>query len=69
MVKGGVKTPPAKWLRLLDVVEQFPNTRLLVIGDLMLDHFVWGDVERISPEAPVPVARQKLRQLLKERQL
>lgn len=31
--------------------------RLLVVGDLMLDRFIWGDVERISPEAPVPVLR------------
>ena len=30
---------------------------MLVIGDLMLDRFIWGDVERISPEAPVPVLR------------
>jgi D-beta-D-heptose 7-phosphate kinase/D-beta-D-heptose 1-phosphate adenosyltransferase len=30
---------------------------LLVVGDLMLDRFIWGDVERISPEAPVPVLR------------
>jgi rfaE bifunctional protein kinase chain/domain len=31
------------------------KTRILVIGDVMLDHFVWGRVNRISPEAPVPV--------------
>lgn len=31
--------------------------QVLVAGDLMLDHFVWGSVERISPEAPVPVVR------------
>src|SRR3974390_3854709 len=31
------------------------RTRVLVIGDVMLDHFVWGSVARISPEAPVPV--------------
>src|SRR6266403_3278418 len=31
------------------------RTRVLVIGDLMLDHFIWGNVARISPEAPVPV--------------
>jgi len=31
--------------------------RILVVGDIMLDHFVWGDVTRISPEAPVPVVR------------
>jgi D-glycero-beta-D-manno-heptose-7-phosphate kinase len=33
----------------------FPSRRVLVIGDLMLDHYVLGDVHRISPEAPVPV--------------
>src|ERR1043165_4509222 len=31
------------------------STRLLVIGDVMLDQFIWGNVSRISPEAPVPV--------------
>nr|MCU0808163.1 bifunctional heptose 7-phosphate kinase/heptose 1-phosphate adenyltransferase [Candidatus Contendobacter sp.] len=31
--------------------------RVLVVGDLMLDRYLWGDVERISPEAPVPVVR------------
>jgi D-beta-D-heptose 7-phosphate kinase/D-beta-D-heptose 1-phosphate adenosyltransferase len=33
----------------------FERCRLLVIGDLMLDEYIWGQVERISPEAPVPV--------------
>src|SRR5579862_8267008 len=31
------------------------QARVLVIGDVMLDHFIWGGVSRISPEAPVPV--------------
>jgi D-beta-D-heptose 7-phosphate kinase/D-beta-D-heptose 1-phosphate adenosyltransferase len=31
------------------------RTRIIVVGDVMLDHFIWGTVERISPEAPVPV--------------
>src|SRR5438309_4288302 len=31
------------------------RTRVLVVGDAMLDHFIWGNVARISPEAPVPV--------------
>src|SRR5438309_4619747 len=31
------------------------RTRVLVVGDVMLDHFIWGNVARISPEAPVPV--------------
>src|SRR5208282_1281186 len=33
----------------------FAAKRILVIGDLMLDEFIWGKVSRISPEAPVPV--------------
>ncbi len=36
-------------------ISNFRNTRVLVIGDLILDQFIWGDVSRISPEAPVPV--------------
>ena len=35
--------------------ELFEKCRILVIGDVMLDHFIWGNVRRISPEAPVPV--------------
>lgn len=31
--------------------------RVLVVGDLMLDHYIWGDASRISPEAPVPVVQ------------
>jgi rfaE bifunctional protein kinase chain/domain len=42
---------------LLNLVDRFERARILVIGDLMLDRFIWGDVERISPEAPVPVLR------------
>ena len=33
----------------------FDKCRVLVVGDLMLDEYVWGSVVRISPEAPVPV--------------
>lgn len=43
--------------RLLDILNGFHGAHLLVVGDLMLDRFVWGEVERISPEAPVPVVR------------
>ena len=42
---------------LIDVVERFPGRRVLLAGDLMLDRYVFGDAERISPEAPVPVLR------------
>jgi rfaE bifunctional protein kinase chain/domain len=41
--------------RLEQILQRAPATRILVIGDLMLDEFVWGKVARISPEAPVPV--------------
>lgn len=37
------------------VFEDFTKLRVLVVGDVMLDSYVWGKVERISPEAPVPV--------------
>ncbi|RUM88863.1 MAG: D-glycero-beta-D-manno-heptose-7-phosphate kinase [Thermodesulfatator sp.] len=41
--------------RLKEVVQAFDSSSILVIGDIMLDQFVWGEVSRISPEAPVPV--------------
>src|SRR5215472_19108552 len=37
------------------LIARFAGMRVLVIGDLMLDEFIWGTVSRISPEAPVPV--------------
>ena len=40
---------------LLDVLASFHRGRVLVLGDVMLDRFVYGSVERTSPEAPVPV--------------
>ncbi len=44
--------------RLLSLIEGgFAALRILVIGDVMLDRSIWGDVDRISPEAPVPVLR------------
>ena len=41
----------------LDLLPKFPSVRILCVGDVMLDHFVYGTVERISPEAPVPVLK------------
>lgn len=43
--------------RLLEHVAAFGGRRILVVGDVMLDRYVWGVAERISPEAPVPVVR------------
>jgi D-glycero-beta-D-manno-heptose-7-phosphate kinase len=44
------------------VFEAFDTLRVLVIGDVMLDSYVWGKVERISPEAPVPVVNVQKRE-------
>ncbi|MCH8324987.1 MAG: D-glycero-beta-D-manno-heptose-7-phosphate kinase [Bacteroidetes bacterium] len=41
--------------RLNDIKANFNNKKIAVIGDMMLDSYFWGDVKRISPEAPVPV--------------
>ncbi len=38
-----------------EILQLLPTLRVLVVGDVMVDHYVWGDVSRISPEAPVPV--------------
>ena len=39
----------------MDIINNFPEAGVLVVGDIMVDHFIWGKVSRISPEAPVPV--------------
>jgi len=39
------------------IEQEWPTKRLLVVGDVMVDKYIWGDVRRISPEAPVPVVR------------
>ncbi len=41
--------------RAFGYIGRFPTCRLLVVGDIMMDEYVWGSVKRISPEAPVPV--------------
>lgn len=41
----------------MKLIERFARTKVLIIGDVMLDRYWWGDVTRISPEAPVPVVR------------
>jgi D-beta-D-heptose 7-phosphate kinase/D-beta-D-heptose 1-phosphate adenosyltransferase len=41
--------------RALEIIDNFSRAGVLVIGDVMVDHFIWGKVSRISPEAPVPV--------------
>jgi D-beta-D-heptose 7-phosphate kinase/D-beta-D-heptose 1-phosphate adenosyltransferase len=41
--------------RAFEMIDRFSRAKVLVVGDLMIDHFIWGKVSRISPEAPVPV--------------
>lgn len=41
--------------RLKSIISSFHQAKVLVVGDLILDEFIWGNVSRISPEAPVPV--------------
>lgn len=50
---------------LHELLSELPRARLLCIGDVMLDYFIYGQVQRISPEAPVPVfhVQQKMKTL------
>jgi len=41
--------------RLKEIVTLFKNKKVAVVGDLMLDVYIWGKANRISPEAPVPI--------------
>lgn len=47
--------PPLATDRALSIIDRMTHARVLVVGDVMLDHFMIGRVTRISPEAPVPV--------------
>lgn len=50
---------------LLTAIERFSEASVLVVGDLMIDHFVYGSSNRISPEAPIPVLlQQEIRSML-----
>lgn len=40
-----------------EIIKKFKNQKIAVIGDLILDKYIYGEVERISPEAPVPIVR------------
>ena len=46
--RGGQASPTV----LRQYISRFPQASVLVIGDLILDHYIWGRVSRISPEAP-----------------
>jgi len=71
MQRSAIRNPPAPSVgpgkatgggqsairRLTSLLGRFSRVRVLVVGDLMLDRYIWGQVDRISPEAPVPVVR------------
>src|SRR5882757_1619606 len=41
--------------RLIELVENLPRSRVVLVGDFMIDRYLYGNAERLSPEAPVPV--------------
>ncbi len=41
--------------KMIKIISGFKDKRILVLGDLMMDKYIWGNVSRISPEAPIPV--------------
>jgi|WetSurMetagenome_2_1015567.scaffolds.fasta_scaffold00026_47 D-glycero-beta-D-manno-heptose-7-phosphate kinase len=53
--------PKISTARLSQIIKGFARSSIMVIGDSMLDEYVWGDVARISPEAPVPVVHVQSR--------
>lgn len=49
--------------RLIEMVENLPRSRVVLLGDLMLDRYMYGNAERLSPEAPVPVLHYRREEL------
>jgi D-beta-D-heptose 7-phosphate kinase/D-beta-D-heptose 1-phosphate adenosyltransferase len=49
--------------RLIELVENLPQSRVVLLGDLMLDRYLYGNAERLSPEAPVPVLHYQREEL------
>jgi D-beta-D-heptose 7-phosphate kinase/D-beta-D-heptose 1-phosphate adenosyltransferase len=58
-----VKTRISK-KRAFEIIDRFRHAKVLVVGDIMVDQFIWGKVSRISPEAPVPVVNVTSENLL-----
>jgi D-beta-D-heptose 7-phosphate kinase/D-beta-D-heptose 1-phosphate adenosyltransferase len=51
-------TPPS----LIALVEKFARPRIMLVGDIMVDEYIYGNAERLSPEAPVPVVQERYRE-------
>jgi len=54
-MKTSSPVPSISSRQLKTYLRRFSDTKILVLGDLILDHYIWGTVNRVSPEAPVPV--------------
>ncbi|MDH5457636.1 MAG: PfkB family carbohydrate kinase, partial [Nitrospinota bacterium] len=54
-MKNSSPVPSIPSRQLKTYLRRFSDTKILVLGDLILDHYIWGTVNRVSPEAPVPV--------------
>src|SRR5678815_5353848 len=52
-----------KPVSIRQLVKDFSRLRVLIIGDVMVDSYMWGRVERISPEAPVPIVAVSKREI------
>jgi rfaE bifunctional protein kinase chain/domain len=50
-------------MHLAEIIGNFPDRRILILGDLLVDEYIWGSAERISPEAPVPVVNVDHREI------
>ncbi|HEV8178312.1 MAG TPA: hypothetical protein VGP44_11585, partial [Gemmatimonadales bacterium] len=52
-----MRLPPPQLTRdrVLQLIQRMTSSRVVVVGDIMLDRYLIGDTERLSPEAPVPV--------------
>lgn len=54
---------PLNQKRAKEIIDQFSGKKILVVGDIMLDRYVFGNVERLNPEAPVPVLHAQTEKL------
>jgi len=57
MIKHELSLIPSQRDRFRQIISSFKKSRVMVLGDFILDNFIWGTVSRISPEAPVPVVK------------
>jgi D-glycero-beta-D-manno-heptose-7-phosphate kinase len=63
-MKAAKQVDKSQLAKLAPLIDRFPQAGVLVVGDLILDHYIWGKVSRISPEAPVPVVHVDSESLL-----